>query len=222
MYSDERRYGFLSLAKSLLAQISKADRSILDLIDKEAAKSTDVVLSSTDTAMDLLKLALQICKKTYIVLDGIDEFSREDRKQIAVRFQRLISDIPSEDFGSTRCLFVSQSDGPARKDFGHLSSIHITRNDVDDDIRAFCRRWQENIGERFGQEVPKQYDIENFVTEGSEGELMPDARSPNLTTRLGMFLFAKLVMDNLYEQTSKLDLEREMDPKIFPKGLDGA
>lgn len=34
-----------------------------------------------------------------------------------------------------------------------------------------------------------------------------------------MFLFAKLVCENLYEQTNREEFEMEMDPKKFPEGL---
>ena len=34
-----------------------------------------------------------------------------------------------------------------------------------------------------------------------------------------MFLFAKLVTENLYEQTCPSDLKNELDPDNFPEGL---
>lgn len=37
-----------------------------------------------------------------------------------------------------------------------------------------------------------------------------------------MFLFAKLVTWNLYEQTSRIDFETEINPNRFPEGLDQA
>jgi hypothetical protein len=37
-----------------------------------------------------------------------------------------------------------------------------------------------------------------------------------------MFLYAKLVMTNLFEQTSKANVLHEMDASVFPKGLEDA
>jgi len=34
-----------------------------------------------------------------------------------------------------------------------------------------------------------------------------------------MFLFAKLVMTNLYEQATKQDVDEELEPGKFPEGL---
>ena len=39
---------------------------------------------------------------------------------------------------------------------------------------------------------------------------------------IGMFLFAKLVMKNFFEQTCVANLREEMRPEVFPHGLDQA
>jgi len=39
---------------------------------------------------------------------------------------------------------------------------------------------------------------------------------------LGMFLFAKLVMENLSNQTSQYDVVKELEPKTFPINLQDA
>lgn len=38
----------------------------------------------------------------------------------------------------------------------------------------------------------------------------------------GMFLFAKLVMTNLYGQVSRAGLMRELEPHVYPTGLEQA
>lgn len=38
----------------------------------------------------------------------------------------------------------------------------------------------------------------------------------------GMFLYAKLVMDNLFHQVSLAMMQAELDPHVFPTGLDQA
>jgi hypothetical protein len=37
-----------------------------------------------------------------------------------------------------------------------------------------------------------------------------------------MFLFAKLVMENLSQQARRVDLVRELEEDVFPKGLQNA
>ena len=40
--------------------------------------------------------------------------------------------------------------------------------------------------------------------------------------RTGMFLFAKLVMGNLYSQTKRVNLNKELELDRFPRGLEDA
>jgi len=44
----------------------------------------------------------------------------------------------------------------------------------------------------------------------------------NSQRRLGMFLYVKLVMKNLLDQTRLVKLRKELKPGIFPKGIDQA
>jgi hypothetical protein len=43
-----------------------------------------------------------------------------------------------------------------------------------------------------------------------------------LTLEIGMFLFAKIVLENLYHQISAFDFKNELEAKNFPEGLDKA
>lgn len=42
----------------------------------------------------------------------------------------------------------------------------------------------------------------------------------NIESDTGMFLFCTLVLRNLYGQSRKIDFDREMEPHIFPSGLE--
>jgi hypothetical protein len=39
---------------------------------------------------------------------------------------------------------------------------------------------------------------------------------------LGMFLFARLVMENFFSQTRRENLNKELEPNRFPRGLEDA
>jgi hypothetical protein len=43
-----------------------------------------------------------------------------------------------------------------------------------------------------------------------------------LTLEIGMFLFAKIVLENLYHQISAFDFKNELKAENFPEGLDKA
>ena len=42
------------------------------------------------------------------------------------------------------------------------------------------------------------------------------------SVEIGMFLFAKLVMENFYKQTKRENLTKELEPNRFPCGLEDA
>ena len=97
----------------------------------------------------LLDLAFGNCTSAYIILDGLDECSREERKLIAQRFRKLVEDLPPTDPERLRCLFISQDDGAARKDFSGISRIKISTEDNKHDIEEYSRieagRLQETL-----------------------------------------------------------------------------
>ena len=53
------------------------------------------------------------------------------------------------------------------------------------------------------------------------GTTFQDAHE-SMLTKQGMFLFAKLVLTNLYGQTTRAELSEELQPARFPHGLDQA
>ena len=211
----------MNVAKSLLSQISSTNVSLLPYLYEETLKSGEAVLSSNVTAKTLLKTALQSCKRVYIILDGLDEYIREDRKELSSWFQELVSSLLKADLGSIRCLFVSQEDGYARKDFSMLSQIKITPNDNKADISAFCEEWHQKIESKFGF-LEGMHHVKNVVSARAQGSNDFPFTDFLSNIQQGMFLFARLVTCNLFEQASRHDFETEIDPNRLPDGLDQA
>ena len=221
--TDEQRNGFLTVAKSLLSQIALTQDSVLHYLYEEASKSNEAVLSTTVVAKRLLEVALNSCGRVYIVLDGLDECSRDDRKELTSWFQDLVASLPRACLGAIRCLFISQEDGFARKDLGMLSQIKIMPADNTADIEAFCGEWHEKIESKFGPLERREHNVKRVVSTRAQGTILfCKSLGTWLTSAIGMFLFAKLVTWNLNEQTSRIDFETEINPNRFPEGLDQA
>lgn len=136
---------------------------------EQASKSGQVLLSTADLAMKLLEIGLKSCDKTYIVLDGLDEYTRDDRKEISSWFRTLVQRLPKAECDSIRCLFVSQDDGYARKDLGDLSWIKVETADNLTDIQAFCRHWHGLIEEKFGRLNKQEHNISRIVANAADG-----------------------------------------------------
>lgn len=114
-------------------------------------------------------MGIRNCKSTYIVIDGIDECLRDERKSITSWFRKLVENLPPANAESIRCLFVSQDDGIARKDFAGLSTITIRSQDNKVDIHEYSSVRAERIKEKFGCSDEIRNNIATTITDTAEG-----------------------------------------------------
>jgi hypothetical protein len=173
-YGDKSRNSFLSLARGILSQLighHGTNDSVLLFLDEKTSGSGEPILTSTQLAKELLEVALKSCNKTYIILDGLDECDRDERKEISSWFRQLVDSLPREDMDSIRCVFVSQDDGYARKDLSMLPSIKMTADDNKNDIQLYANIWHQRIQDKFGPLDPKDSHVANIVTERAQGNL---------------------------------------------------
>ncbi|KAK4166950.1 hypothetical protein QBC43DRAFT_312675 [Cladorrhinum sp. PSN259] len=199
---DPTRNTFISVAKGLLSQLLAQDENLLLHVDKKMFESNEAVLLSTSLAKDLLKTGLKR-RKTYIIIDGIDECPRDERKEICSFFRGVVDSLPEKRMDEIRCLFVSQDDGVARKDLSMLPTLPIGLDDNRCDIEAFSKHWETIIEEKFGFFPKDELDITKVVTEMSHG----------------IFIFAKCVVAELYQQPTRRDLLNEWRGERFPRDL---
>jgi hypothetical protein len=173
-YGDESRNSFLAVAKGMLSQILSHHRSndnILLYVDQKASCSGEAVLTSSKLAKELLETAFHSCKKTYIILDGLDECNRDERRELSTFFRQLVDDLPRKDMDKIRCLFVSQDDGYARKDLSMLPSIKLSVANNKADIETYTSIWHHRIEEKFGPLDPKEFHITKIITARAQGNL---------------------------------------------------
>ncbi|CAG9975887.1 unnamed protein product [Clonostachys byssicola] len=200
---NPERDDFLPIARSILAQLLAQDESLLLHFEhKMSTSSGHAILSSLTLAQELLQMALGI-RKTYIILDGIDECGRDQRKEICRWFKSIVDSLPTSKQDEIRCLFVSQDDGIARKDLSMLPTITITADHNKVDIMEFCRHWQDRIEDRFGSLKEHGLNLTEIVTAKSQG----------------IFIFAKCVLEELSKQPCRDDLLREWRTESFPSDL---
>ena len=147
-YADPKRNSFLSVARSILAQILDQNSHLLSYFHEMASTTNSTVLSSVVIAKRALEMSFSSCGKIYIIIDGLDECKRGERKEISSWFQGIVQDLPAERVSSLRCLIVSQDDATARKDLKDFAEIKITTENHED-LRKFTAEWQKRIERRF-------------------------------------------------------------------------
>lgn len=170
-YDDPQRDNFLALTRGLLAQFVRQDKTLLHYFYQKCCESGESSLTSPTTADELLGLAFKNCKKAYIILDGLDECPKEQRKIIVQWFKALVESLPTTEPDRLRCLFVSQDDGTARKDFSGVSSLKIEADDNRADIEEYCQIEAAKLKDRFKLTDERASEISSMIVASSEGTL---------------------------------------------------
>jgi hypothetical protein len=168
-YKDTERNTFLAVARGILAQLFQQDEGLLAYLYDKASTSGQTTLSTDSLAKDLLDTMTKSFHKLYIVIDGIDECDRDDRKQIVSVFEEIWESLAPDIADSLRCLFISQDDSPARKDFAQMASLKVTESDSRQDIRSYADHWSSKMQAKFALTQARQKYIEDVITEKAEG-----------------------------------------------------
>jgi hypothetical protein len=153
------------------------------------------------------------------VIDGLDECEVDQRREIVSFFKNTWESLPPDQNDSLRCMFISQDDNIARKDFVNMSSLKVTENHTRKDIADFVTAKSMIIKLKFDLTTDRQQWVQDQVTKSADGERKPP---PTFTTPglncVGMFLFAHLMTSYLLDQSSRAELEKELLPENFPQG----
>lgn len=160
----------MAVARGILAQLLHQDEGILSYLYDKCSRSGQNRLSTDALAKELLETVIRNYEKLYVVIDGIDECDREQRRDIVSTFETCWESLPPDDADSLRCLFTSQDDSAARKDFAKMVSIKITENDTKRDIRTYAIHRSSEIQAKFSLTEERRQYVEDMITEKAEGD----------------------------------------------------
>ncbi|KAI9709991.1 MAG: hypothetical protein M1820_003069 [Bogoriella megaspora] len=211
-HHDPDRNTFLGLARSLLQQLlignqesmdgELLDRGVLDYLYTEASSSGKPTLSSAALAKDLLSTCLHNNGDIYVIIDGIDECSKAEHSDILNWFREEFGAFIDHDDVNIRCLLIGQE--VRRKSGASVPTLKIRPSDMRGDIRAFNKAEADKIQRKFKKLSPREVkDLVDDISERSNG----------------MFLYAKLVMENLFWQTTFADFKHERNPSRLPEDI---
>ncbi|PNP85104.1 hypothetical protein FNYG_01629 [Fusarium nygamai] len=195
---------FLALARSFILQLLNQDKSFLLYLHRKHCDSNEAVVSSIPLVQEMLIFLLSSCKSAYIIIDGLDECEREERKLITQWFRDLVDSLPENAPDRLRCLFVSQDDRIGIKDLQGLAKINIEPEDNKQDVLVYSRVQAEELRLKF-----------EFSEEESRRIAVAVAESVK-----GIFLLAKLIWINLIAQITLAEVEEQL--KEFPPEINKA
>ena len=226
-HNDPERNTFSAIAKGILAQLLNINHALLPYMFERASSSGHTVLESLDLIEHLLETALKSLEKVYVVIDGLDECGRKEKKKTILWFRAMIDNLAGTDPDNLRCLFFSQDDGEIGKLLAATALvIKITAQDTRADVEKYILIQSQKIQVMFQSLESSdtlQEQIFSIVSERTKGTYAPSVSRISfilLTYRKGMFLFAKLAMKHLKGQPSREALAEALTPNIFPRNLE--
>lgn len=200
-----RRDKFSSVVKTMLAQLLRQNQTLLPYLYDECIKSAKVTLESSKACVELLSTVLKAVPKVFLVIDGIDECEPKERKAILNFFTSMIDKDDAEP-GQLRCIFASQELRDINSALHMTEILRLTKERNEFDIKNFVVMWAFKIQKKFGLPHDARDHIIKLVYDGADG----------------MFLFARLVVENLHDQKSSENVYGELHPDTFPTGFDQA
>ncbi|KAK8879908.1 zinc finger protein [Apiospora arundinis] len=208
-HENYERNNYVSIGRCFLSQLLLKHKDMLvPYLYERFSSNPDPILSSIATIESLLNVALKNCTYAYIIIDGIDECGRDERRKITRWFRDLIEDLQPPRQDQVRCLFVSQDDGIARKDFRGLEMIKIERQNSRADIHTFSLVSAEKI------------QVETNIPDELKTKIVSKVEeAADVHIEVGMFLLAKLIVENLMQQACVEDVELELEEKTLPREL---
>lgn len=152
-----------------MSQLVSQNSHLVQYFYEKLSLSGDPSLRTKSLARELLDVALNCSKTTYLVIDGLDECDRKDRKDIASYFKNAVQSLPRHDMDAIRCFFVCQDDAAARQDLTNIPSIGIRPADTKNDIHNFAQVWKTKIEGKLGSLQDTGYDVVKIVTAKAQG-----------------------------------------------------
>jgi hypothetical protein len=182
----QNRNNFLSVAKNVLYQPSQNDDRLTEYIDAVMAKEGQTTLQRAELAKDLLRTVVHNHDNVFIVVDGLDECLKQEKKGIFLGIQSIVGSDPEPRLGQpgtadqtddveptlVRCLLVSQEDGESTRLLKGYPVLRILSADNFADIKTYCEAWEFKIrGKHSSIKFTSDSDsITNNVLKRADGE----------------------------------------------------
>jgi hypothetical protein len=157
-----------------LAQIIYINIESLPYVYDECSKSSELTLDSVDFLKNLIESALDGPDTIWIVLDGLDECERKEKKKILMWITSLVKS--EQQPGRIRVLIISQDEGDIRKQLAKRPFISLNEAPQHKQaIHTYATRKAFKIRKKFGLSEskalePSELRIITLVTERAQGK----------------------------------------------------
>lgn len=219
-HEDPERRTLISFMKAALSQLVTQKDHLIPYYHDEGVRSGEVSLQSTKLCKSLLRHMLQNIPKAFLIIDGLDECDDTERRLIMDFLSDVINLCDSTNPGKVRVLILSRDEPDIRRVLAIATVIRVGRQDTLQDIESYVQHRAGLLQQKFKLPDADREYIEQHVLDKSDGKSPRVSSYPKASDGPGMFLYAKLVMENLEGQPNLHCLREEFHS--LPKGLDEA
>lgn len=215
-----------SLLRAIMEQIVARDTVLADHLFEELASVHGESLRSTKKLESLIATSLEAYRISFIVVDGLDEAAPGEAAKSLNWLLSLVQGGLKEPKASLRVLFSGQRDGILDNVLSKFPSVALDScHEHEEDIRMYCAHKSTRIRQKFDISPEMEDEIISRVVSQANGKRTVCwiyAVLGPLILFAGMFLYARIVLDNLLSQTKFSRLKQEMQPDTFPVGIERA
>ena len=163
-----------SVLRAMLDQLIDQDPNMSDHLFEGISFLNEVNLRSTKELEEMVKGVLECYQISYLVLDGLDECSSNERAETIKWFLSLTNGGLDPNSAVLRILFCGQRDGVVDKLLDGHTSIEVHTSGHVEDIRQYCRGFCERIQKKFAITTTERDAISSRVSEESKGKYRQD------------------------------------------------
>lgn len=197
----------ISVLKGLITHSIQPEGHLMPYLDEQRRQDRDAVLRSEATAKRLLEMLCRAGSQRHIIiLDGLDECPPQHWKSILSHLTSIVRDMDQAQASKVRLLVISQTEPEIRRMLSEASEFRLSQTDNHEDIIQYVSHWTTKVQQKFGLSAEQEEAIRKQI----------------LHRAAGQFLYAKLVVHNLYDQVSTEKLIGELHESTFPKELSEA
>lgn len=191
---DSGTLSCLNILKGLLRQQAQWYPNLVSYFHEQIHQKSEVTLG---LARQLFETVAWERDRQYIILDGLDECPKEDRKMIISFLTALIAKIDAKTPSKVRLLVISQPESDIRNLLERAQEFEVKPDDNAEDIAIFVHSWMTKLHERFGLEGGIVTSLEQRTCVLAKGKNCSIVCVPSLIVRRSILIcqtrYGKLV-----------------------------
>ena len=212
-HSESGKNTFEDILRSITAQLVARDTMLsAHLCEKLASIDPSSISASIEEAtID----AIQSQGRLTIVVDGVDEMPETEAKRTLDWLQKIQPD-------DCRLLWLGQRTDALLSCLSSTRHLRLEHSEHLTDVKEYITELAGQLKQKFDLSTQTENTIASRIMNvaGSTQPRLLDCFWADVIA--GMFLYAKLVIENLLDQTSLRNLNKELQPDVFPVDLNAA